>query len=305
MKPDTLKTMLAVGAVWIFWGSTFAGMKYAVATMPPFAMASIRFCIAGAALLIFALIARRPRPTLASYRHAAVTGAALLLLGNGLTAWTVQYLPTGINSLILSLSPIWMTLIAYAWGGERPSRRAIGGMLLGFAGMAMLLRPWHGSGFALFPALIAVCASIFWSFGSIYQRRNGEEDDLIVATALQMLAGGILLALEAALFGQWQQLRTHPVSPASLGGLAWLVVFGSLFAYSAYLYTMRNTSTTIASTYAYVNPIVSVALGIVLFHERFTAPEGIAGALVLGGVALMIVPAKIGELDERAEAGAA
>jgi drug/metabolite transporter (DMT)-like permease len=284
------RVLIAVGAVWILWGSTFAAMRLAVTGIPPFAMASMRFLIAGTILYAICAIRGKARIGRDDLVRAAITGTSLLLLGNGMTAWTVQFLPTGINSLLLSLSPVWMALIAFAWGRERPARLALAGMLLGFAGLALLLQPKATSGLALWPAFVTLLASIAWSFGSIYQRRAPKAGSLVLATALQMLIGGVLLALEAALFGQWQALDLRAVAPASWAGFAYLIVFGSLIAYSAFLYTMQSASTALASTYAYVNPVVAVLLGMLLFHERFTPLEALASTIIVIGVALMMVP---------------
>ncbi len=287
-----LKLIVAVAAVWLLWGSTFAGIRFAVATIPPFSMAAVRFLLAGTILLAFCALRGRARPARGDLVDAAVTGATLLLIGNGTTAWTVQFLPTGINSLLLSLTPVWMALIAFVWGGERPTRLAVGGMLLGFAGLALLLQPKATGAIPLVPALVALLASVSWAFGSIYQRRAPRSQNLALATALQMLFGGAFLALEALVFGQWRELDVHAITAASLGGVAWLIVFGSLFAYSAFLYTMQRASTALASTYAYVNPIVAVILGMLLFHEHFTPIEALASAIILAGVALMMLPAR-------------
>ena len=287
-----VRLIVAVAAVWLLWGSTFAAMRFAVTTIPPFAMASARFLLAGVILYGVCALRGKARVTRDDLVRATITGSSLLLLGNGTTAWTVQFLPTGINSLLLSISPIWMALIAYAWGGERPTRLAVIGMLLGFGGLALLLQPKATSALPLWPAILAILASIAWSFGSIFQRRTPRGESLVLATALQMLVGGALLGVEAALFGQWRGLDFHAISAASLGGVAWLIIFGSLFGYSAYLYTMQTASTAVASTYAYVNPIVAVILGMLLFHERFTPLEALASAIIVIGVALMMVPAR-------------
>jgi drug/metabolite transporter (DMT)-like permease len=286
------RLIVAVAAVWLLWGSTFAAMRFVVTTVPAFVMVSSRFLLAGAILYAFCALRGRARPSRGDVVHAAVAGVTLLLLGNGITAWTVQYLPTGINSLLLSLTPIWMALIGFVWGGERPTRLAVVGMVLGFAGLALLLQPKATSGLPLWPVILSLLASVSWSFGSIYQRRSPKSGDLVLATALQMLIGGALMAVEAALFGQWRALDVHAITAVSLGGFAWLVVFGSLFAYSAYLYTMQNASAALASTYAYVNPIVAVIIGMLLLHERFTPIEALASAVIIGGVALMMVPAR-------------
>ncbi len=291
--------VVAIAAVWLLWGSTFAGMRAAVQTMPPFAMAASRFLIAGALLFAVAALRGKARVGRADLVRALVTGATLLLLGNGVTAWTVQYLPSGINSLLLSCSPIWMAIVAYVWGGEKPSRLAIAGMVLGLAGLGLLVGPQSRATIAFWPAIIAVIASVSWSFGSIFQRRLGGSESVVLGTALQMLAGGALLALEAAFTGEWGAVNLRAVSAASWAGFAWLVVFGSIAGYSAYLYTMRAASTMLASTYAYVNPIVSLALGYVLFGERLTPLEGVASAVIVAGVALMMIPSQRG----RSEAG--
>ncbi|MGD0473870.1 MAG: EamA family transporter [Candidatus Velthaea sp.] len=286
------KLVLAIGMVWFLWGSTFAGMHYAVATIPPFVMAATRFLVAGTILYAVCVVRGRATVTRTGLKHAFISGAALLLFGNGISAYTVQFLPTGINALLLSSTPIWMALIGFIWGGERPRGVAVAGMILGLAGLVLLLAPNGRGAPPSWPALLAVCGSIAWAFGSIYARRVGKPPDVLLATALQMLAGGLLLALEALVFGEWRTFDVHAVSAASLGGLAWLVVFGSVIAYSAYQYTMHAAPTALASTYAYVNPIVSVALGYVLFGERLTTVQGAASAVVLLGVALMIWPSR-------------
>ena len=287
-----VRLVLAIAAVWLFWGSTFAGMHLAVATMPPFVMAAARFTLAGLVLYAVCLATGRGRAGRDDLARAGVTGLTLLLLGNGMTAWTVQYMSTGINSLLLSLSPVWMAIIAYLWYGERPGRIALAGMLLGLVGLAVLLSPRSSTTFPVWPAAVAVLASVAWAYGSVYQRRAGRSDNLILATALQLIAGGLLLAVEAAFTGEWNHLDLQAVSASSWAGFVWLVVFGSLVGYSAYLYTMQNASTAVASTYAYVNPVVAVILGMLLFHERFTPLEAVASTVILTGVALMMIPVR-------------
>jgi drug/metabolite transporter (DMT)-like permease len=165
-------------------------------------------------------------------------------------------------------------------------------MLLGLLGLGVLLAPHTGGSIALVPAVVAVLASVAWSVGSIYQRRMGTPKSLVLATALQMLGGGALLAIEAALTGEWSHVDLHTVSLASASAFAWLVVLGSVVSYSAYLYTMQAASTSLASTYAFVNPLVSLVLGFLLFGERLTTVEALASAIILAGVALMMLPRK-------------
>ena len=291
MKRVRLRLFLAIAAVWVLWGSTYAGMHVALGSLPPFAMAAMRFTVAGLILWVIAAAFGEGRPSLATVRNALITGALLLLLGNGVMAWTVQFLPTGLNALLVSVAPIWMAAIDFAWKRRVPTRMAMIGMALGLIGMAVLLGPRSSASFPLVPAAIAVLGSVAWALGSIYQRYVVAEAPML-ATALQMFFGGLLLAIEAALTGQWQQVHLATVTPAAWLALAWLVVCGSLIGYSAYLYTIRHAPTALASTYAYVNPLVAVVLGIVLFHERLTVLEGVAGAIIVAGVALMMVPSR-------------
>jgi drug/metabolite transporter (DMT)-like permease len=197
----------------------------------------------------------------------------------------------GLAALLVGLQPV-LTAVWISSRGGAVSRRQWTGLLLGLAGLALLVRPTSASAIPLWPAVLAVLASVSWSFGSIYQRRAGRGGDLILATALQMLVGGLLLGLEAVATGEWRAFDPHAVSALSLGGFLWLVVFGSLIAYSAFLYTMQTASTALASTYAYVNPVVAVILGFLIFGERLTPLETAASAVIVVGVALMMLPAR-------------
>jgi drug/metabolite transporter (DMT)-like permease len=288
---DSVLLVIAIGSVWIFWGSTFAGIKYAIETIPPFAMAAMRFTIAGGLLWLFCLAIGRGRPSRADWTRSLVTGASLLLFGNGVSVWATQYIPTGMGSLLLSLSPIWMALFDFLLTRERPRPLALAGMALGLAGMALLLQPGATRGLPLVPMILLIGASASWGFGSVYQRRAGGTN-IVLATAMQMTVGGVFLGLEAALFGQWQHVDVHAISPASYGGLVWLIIFGSLVGYSAYLWTMKNAPIALGSTYAYVNPIVSLALGAMLFGEHLTPLALVASVVIIGGVSLMMIPAR-------------
>jgi drug/metabolite transporter (DMT)-like permease len=183
-----------------------------------------------------------------------------------------------------------MAVIGFVWGGERPSIVSVAGMLLGLIGLALLVQAHAGTQIPWWPAVIAVFASVSWAFGSIFTRRVGKPDDVVLATALQMLAGGALLAIEAGFTGEWRALDVRAISASSWAGFAWLVVCGSLLGYSAYQYTMHAATAALASTYAYVNPIVSVILGYFLFDERLTPVQGMASAVIIAGVALMMWP---------------
>ncbi|MDE2572890.1 MAG: EamA family transporter [bacterium] len=288
---------IAVGAVWIFWGSTYAGMRLAVETIPPLVMAGLRFLIAGAILWSVADLTRKPPPRRVDWRAAFISGGMLLMLGNATTAWVLEYIPTGITALLLSLTPIWMALFDFLLYGARLTLPAAIGMALGLGGIVLLVAPSmasHGAAGSL-PLLwvaLAVLSNLSWSLGSLLQRRLGGASSLTRSTAMQMLAGGLLIIVESALLGQLFHVRWASISPASLFGLGWLIVFGSLVGYMAFLYVVRNASTALASTYSYVNPLIAIVLGILLFGERLSPGEILAAAFILVGVALMIVPGR-------------
>lgn len=294
-----LLLIAALGAVWVFWGSTYAAIHIAIGSIPPFVMASLRFLIAGAVLWSISAVRGKGRPTLIEWRTALVTGTTLLLLGNGVTSWCLQYVPTGYSSLILSISPVWMAFFAFLATRERPTRAASIGMILGFIGLALLLAPKSSGPLPIVPTALLVLASASWGFGSIFQRR-AQSKNLMLATALQMIVGGVLIGIEASFFGEWTHFDVHAVTLASIGGFTWLILFGSLAGYTAYLWTMQNAPVALGSTYAYVNPLVALALGLVLFHEHLTPLAIVASAIILSGVALMMLPTSTARPSERA-----
>jgi drug/metabolite transporter (DMT)-like permease len=289
--PSRFVLPVALISVWIFWGSTYAGMHLAVASIPPFAMSALRFTIAGGLLWAFAAFRGAGRPTRTDFLRALVLGATLLVFGNGITAWTLTSYPTGLASLILSLAPVWMAVFDYAIYRVRISLVAAFGMVLGIVGLVLLVNPRVSGPLPLVPTFALVVASMSWGFGSIYQRRSGVVDNVLVATAMQMLFGGAILGVEAGLLGQWAHLDR--VTPSALFGLGWLIVFGSLIAYSAYLWLFQHASTALAATYAYVNPLIAVALGVALFHERVSALSLVATFVIVCGVALMMLPTRV------------
>lgn len=301
MRPagNPVALALAVFAVWFLWGATPAGMRLAMGTMPPFVMATVRFFVAGTIVCGVAAALGRARPTKRALWNALVSGFLLLFLGNGLMTWGLQYLPTGLSAILMSLSPIWLALIEFGWANIVPSRVAMAGMVLGVAGIAVLFQPRTLATLPLYPLLIALLSSVCWAVGSAYQRHARSENPLL-ATGLQMIFAAAMFALEAAVVGDWGRWDPRATTMSSMLGLVWLIVSGSLISFPAFVYMMRHAGTALASTYAYVNPLVTIALGMLLFHERFTAPEGIAAGVILTGVALMML--RPGEFRVRAPA---
>jgi drug/metabolite transporter (DMT)-like permease len=293
MKESTNRVLLvgAIIVVWFFWGATPAAIRYALDWMPPFVMACFRFCIAGSLLCALALTFTRARPTRHMVVNAAISAVLLLLLGNGLMTWTIQFLPIGLNGVLMSVSPLWLALIEWRWARIAPGRVALFGMILGIVGMLVLFQPKNIATMPLVPALLSLAGTMAWAIGSAVQRHDPPQHPLL-ASGLQMLFGSALFGLEALVLGEWTQWHPAAVRTSSLLGFIWLTAIGSLLSFPAFIYTMRHAGVALASTYSYVNPMVTIVLGMLLFHERFTLTEAISGAIILAGIALMVMPAR-------------
>jgi drug/metabolite transporter (DMT)-like permease len=248
-------------------------------------LAGLRFVVAGGLLWFWCRARGTALPTIAHVRGAALTGIILLVFGNALFAWTLQYLPSGIGALFFGLSPLWMALFGFALYRERLSPVAAFGLVLGLAGMIYLYSPSGAQHLPLVPTLIGVLTSVTWAFGSMIQRRF-RDADVVQMSALQMLIAGGLLVVVALASGA--PLSRAEFTPAAAGALAYLIVFGSIVGFSAYLWLMNNVPTTLGSTYSYANPVVSLVIGIGLLHEPFSWPLAFGAATIVAGVAIML-----------------
>ncbi len=292
-KPASRAAVLAaLLAVYIIWGSTYLAIRFAVATLPPFLMAGVRFLIAGVLLYVFMRLRGAPRPTLAQWRAAAIIGACLLLAGNGFVAWAEGHgVPSSLTALLISLTPIWMALINWLRPqGHRPSVPVIIGLLLGFGGVALLISPQLTGGIhmaSLAGFLIIPLASLCWSIGSIYSRTAAVPASPLMGTAIEMLLGGVLLSLAGVATGEVGAVHLAAITGSSLLALLYLIVFGSLVAFTAYVWLLRNTPLSIASTYAYVNPVVAVFLGWALGGEHLTPLTLVAAAIIIAAVVVI------------------
>jgi drug/metabolite transporter (DMT)-like permease len=285
--------VLALGTVYVVWGSTYLGIRVAIETLPPMLMSGVRFMTAGALLYAFAI--RRgdtvgDRPGRAQWLAATVVGGALLLCGNGGVAWGEQFVPSGLASLLIATVPLWMVLFARLLFGDRLTWPARIGVAVGFAGLVLLVAPGAGGIGDAQPLATAVMltGAACWGWGSVHARRAALPRRPLVSTAMQMLAGGGLQILAGTALGELGRVELGAVSTRSLLAVAYLVVFGSLAAFTAYSWLLRNVPTALASTYAYVNPLVAVALGWALLGEQVTVRSLVAGAIILTGVALII-----------------
>ena len=281
----------ALGAVYLFWGTTYLAIRVGVETMPPFLMAAVRFLIAGAILYAIAIRTgdrEGDRPTRRHWRSALVIGAALLFGGNGLVSWAEQTVPSGMASLIIATVPFWLVLLGRVVLRDRVSIREWIGIAAGFAGLIFLVNPASAARIDPSGAALLVLASVSWAAGSLYARGAPLPSRPLVGTAMQMLCGGAVLAVVGIAGGELGRVDIAAISLESLLGLGWLIVFGSLVGFSAYVWLLRVTRTSLVGTYAYVNPVVAVLLGWALLGERVTLQTFVAGGIILFAVALIV-----------------
>jgi drug/metabolite transporter (DMT)-like permease len=279
-----MKLAAALLTVYVVWGSTFLGIAVADRTMPPFLMLAGRFLLAGAVLYWWARRRGAERPTARQWGAAAAVGAALLVVDTGGIAWAEQRVASGLTALLVASVPLFVALLDRACFGIRIPGRAALGIAIGLAGVAMLV----GSSGHLDPlgAAVILGASFAWAAGSAYARVAPLPSNTLLSAAMQMLTAGFGLAAVSAVSGE--RVTAAP-GAASLGAFAFLVVFGSLLAFTAYGWLLRNAPSPLVSTYAYVNPAVAVFLGWLLVGEHVGGREIAAGLVILSSVALLAI----------------
>jgi drug/metabolite transporter (DMT)-like permease len=289
--PSRSALILAFAAIYIIWGSTYLGIRVAVASMPPFAMAGTRFMIAGALLFTFLKFRGAAWPSARQWRINTIIGTFLLLGGNGLVAWAEQYVPSGITALLIGVGPLFIVLTEWAWpGGTRPSVTTMAALLLGFAGVVWLAAPWENTAHGgLHPAGVAalLAACVFWAIGSIYSRHAKHGADPLLASALQMLGGGAALALTGVLHGDFAQLNVAAITPHAWIAFTYLIAIGSLVGFSTFVWLMKHSTPARVATYAYVNPVVAVFLGWLILHEPITPRTIVASIIIVAAVAII------------------
>jgi drug/metabolite transporter (DMT)-like permease len=284
-RRSTAAVFLALATVYLVWGSTYLAIRVTDRTMPPFLMSSVRFLIAGTVL--YALVARgRARPTLREWGAAAIVGAALLLVGNGGVAWAETRLESGLAALIVAILPLWVALMDRLFFGRRLSPAAIVGLVVGFAGVALLVRP-GGTG-DVAAAVLLVFTTAAWAGGSLYARGAPLPQNPLLAAAMQMLTAGVFLGIFGLATGEARSVHADSFASDQLLAFAYLVVFGSLIAFSAYAWLLKNVRISVVATYAFVNPVVAVALGTVFLSEPIGWTTVIAGAAIVVAVVLII-----------------
>ena len=284
-KYPEFKAYAALAAVCFFWGTTYLGIRIGLESLSPLALVSFRYLLSGSILVIAALLKGTPLPHRKELTRTAMNGVIMLGFGNGCLAFAEQWIPSGLAALILTMSPFWMVgLEALVPGGEPLHGPTIAGMLIGLAGVAFLMTPggwagWQGGMAAGFVTLQLGCAG--WAFGSILQRRTRTAAHPVFSGAIQQLATGIVFLFP------WLLVRSHPIQWTTRGilALAYLVAFGSIVGYSAYIYALTTLPVAIVSIYTYVNPIVAVLLGWMFLREPFGIREALGMAIIFAGVA--------------------
>src|SRR5881275_683471 len=287
---------LALGTVYLLWGSTYLGIKFAIDTIPPLLMGSLRFLVAGGVL--YALAARsgsggrerdRDRLGASQWGAALLIGAALLLGGNGGVILAEQYAPTGVVALLVATAPLWMAIIDRVVFGRRLPPLVIVGLVVGFGGVAFLIGSPGSGQVRLIGAALALAAPICWASGSVFTRHVKLPLRPLMAAAMEMLWAGVLFGIASLLTGELGRLHIQSISTTSLVALLYLIVFGSLVGFSAYVWLLRSAPLSLVSTYAYVNPVVAVILGAAFLGEAVSARTLIAGGIILAAVALIVV----------------
>ncbi len=293
-RPARAAIILAFAAVYVIWGSTYLGIRYAIETLPPFLMAGTRFMTAGAILFAWAKLngagISSPR---AQWRRAFVIGGLLLLCGNGGVTWAEKYIPSSLAALLVATEPLWVVMLNWAFGGKRPNWKVLLGVFIGLVGVALLI---GGTGLSdrngvsplvLAGAGVVVLAGLAWAAGSVYASRNPFKGPTALGSGMQMLAGGGLLMLLSLVTGDFKQLNLAAASWVSLAAFGYLLVFGSLVGFTAYSWLLRNVTPASAATYAYVNPAVAVLLGWLFANEPLTLRMLVAAAVIVCSVVLI------------------
>ena len=291
MVPRRSAIVAAFFAIYVIWGSTYLGIRVALESMPPFLMAAGRFVLAGSALLAWALRDRPERPTSRQLANTVLLGFLFLVGGNGLVVWAETHVPSGLAALLAGVTPIWTSLLLWLVpGGRAPTAGMILGLACGLAGAALLVAPGELGGAPVHHggALALALASLAWATGSVLTPRLDLPRHRPLSSALQMLSAGIMLAVLAVIVGDAGRFQPSDVTGRSLAAFLYLVVFGSLVAFSAFAWLLQVSTPERTATTAYVNPVVAVLLGWLFAGEPITARTLVAGVLIVGAVAVIV-----------------
>jgi drug/metabolite transporter (DMT)-like permease len=283
-----VRLLLAFATIYVVWGSTYLAVARAIETIPPLLMMSIRLVAAGGLLYLWTWSrgVTHPRPT--EWRAALRVSVVLIVGTYGFMGWAMERIPTGVAALLAATSPMWAVGIARVWPGERrPVAGNVLGAVVGLGGVALLLGQGAPGGVDLAGAAAMLGSGICWSLGAFLSRGAALPRSLPQATGMQMMTGGALLFLVSTFAGELGAFSLGAATPISYVALAYLITFGSLLAFYAYTYALRETSPMTVMTHTYVNPLVAVMLGWALAGEQVTSSMLVAGGIIVLAVALI------------------
>ena len=292
-KRNYVLLIAAFAAVYVFWGSTYLAIRYAIETMPSFMMAGTRFFVAGSILLFLARLSPNYcRPKLVHWRTSFIIGTLLLVVGNGGVVFAERFIPSSLAALLIATEPFWIVLLSWLWLGRgRPDLRVAFGLVIGFLGVALLIAGLNSAfkvnNGQLIGAVVVIAAALSWAVGSIYGLRAPTPKSAILSAGMQMVSGGTVLFMASFLVGEWRTFNIGAVSANSWLGFAYLTLFGSLISFTAYSWLLKNAQPSIVSTYAYVNPVIAMFLGTLIAGESFTGQMLIGAGLIVGSVVLI------------------
>jgi drug/metabolite transporter (DMT)-like permease len=302
--PTRAKLLLAFAAVYFIWGSTYLFIRFAIETVPPFLVGGIRFLLAGTVMYAWLRFRGAARPRLAEWRSAFIIGPLMMTGGNGGIVWSEQFVSSGVVALVVAIVPLWMLLLSWMRGGTRPSAREWIGVATGLVGVALLVstdnNPAQG-GLSPLALLVMIFSTLSWSVGSLIARDAPLPASPLLASAMEMLAGGVGMLAIALVRGEYAQLAVSAVSLRSASSIAYLALFGSIIAFSAYKWLLNKTTPAAVGTYAFVNPVVAVVLGWAFAAEPLGTRTVVAMCVIVGAVVMITLRPRHAVLADPAE----
>jgi drug/metabolite transporter (DMT)-like permease len=295
-KNNTITKLFAFSAIYIIWGTTYLAIRLAIDTIPPFFMAGLRFTTAGLLFYSWCYWRFDKKPDTKDWRKAAIPAIFMFVLGNGTLTWSEQFIPSGLAALILATLPIWMILIDWIFAkGRQPDTLTITGITLGLIGVALLtgidesilIRPSEQGISVISGIFILVFAAMSWAAGSLFARYTKSSLPLQFTISMQIIVGGIVLIIISLFQGEWSRFHMQSISFISLMSMGYLIFFGTLLAYSAYIWLLRVSTPAKVGTYAFFNPLIAVFLGWLLIDEPITSRTLVGAGFIL--ISLLLV----------------
>jgi drug/metabolite transporter (DMT)-like permease len=294
-RPSKISIVLAFLAIYIIWGSTYLGIKYAIESIPPLLMSGFRYAIAGLVLFVFASASGAERPKKIHWKNTTIIGSLLFLVGNGAVSTAETLIPSGIAALIVCSVPIWFALFGWLFFKKgKPGFKTVIGIIIGVIGIFVLFAPdiilKTGLMVDTRGIVIITLGSIGWSFGSLFASKAKLPASNLLTTGMQMLTGGALLLIAGTIKGEWADFHWNQMSANSIVAMGYLIIFGSMVAFSAYTWLIKVSTPSLVSTYAYVNPVIAVLLGWLFRGETIDRFTIIGSAIIV--IALILITYK-------------